>query len=81
MLDWGDTYRKQGLAARKAVAEKNPNYDLASYARGWRDADRWDTIESPLDLGDARGECDAWYDGYHDSAAGRDRWHTPMIAA
>lgn len=75
---YGDTYRKQALAARREVLAQNPDYDVASYARGWRDSGRWDTVSSPLDLGDARGECEAWYDGYYDRAVGRDRWHQPL---
>jgi hypothetical protein len=44
------------------------------YERGWRASGRPDAV-APLDAADARGEPDAWYDGYHDRAAGREKWH------
>lgn len=28
-----------------------------------------------LDRADQRGEPEAWYDGYLDAAAGREKWH------
>jgi hypothetical protein len=76
---YGDTPTKQNLAIRREILAKFPDYNLNAYAKGWRDS--WaDTIESPLELGDARGEPDEWYDGFHDSANGlRTRWHRPMI--
>lgn len=44
------------------------------YNRGWRYSST--SLDPTLDHGDARGEPDAWYDGYLDAAAGREKWHT-----
>lgn len=30
--------------------------------------------EGALERADARGASHAWYDGYHDAAAGREKW-------
>lgn len=40
------------------------------YNRGWRAGGRGTGLEAA----DARGEPEAWYDGYHDRAAGRLKW-------
>lgn len=54
------------------------------YRNGWNASARYGTstapntvnaFEGPLDRADARGVSHAWYDGYHDQAAGRPRWH------
>lgn len=49
-----------------------PEYRKA-YERGWRAAQR--STGTALEAADLRRELDAWYDGYHDYAAGRDKWH------
>jgi hypothetical protein len=49
-----------------------PEYRKA-YLRGWRASAR--VADGALDRADRRGEPDAWYDGYHDEAAGREKWH------
>lgn len=56
----------------------DPDY-VAAYNRGWRSA----LAEGgfPLDNADARNEPSAWYDGYYDHAAGREKWHLPYCAA
>jgi hypothetical protein len=41
------------------------------YQRGWRAS----SAGGSLDRADARREPDAWYDGYLDLAAGREKWH------
>ena len=42
------------------------------YERGWRYSHR---ETATLDHGDSMGYPDAWYDGYHDWASGREKWH------
>ena len=49
-----------------------PEY-RAAYNRGWRASAT--TTGGALDRADARREPDAWYDGYLDHAAGREKWH------
>ncbi len=41
------------------------------YQRGWRSS----AGQGSLDRADARREPEAWYDGYLDYAAGREKWH------
>ena len=43
------------------------------YNRGWQASKR--AGSNTLDRADSRGESQAWYDGYHDYAAGRPKWH------
>jgi len=66
-----------------AHAETLADYQR-DYRNGWNASERYGTstasnsvnaFETPLDRADARGASHAWYDGYHDNAAGRDRWH------
>lgn len=47
-----------------------------AYNRGWLASSRFTgrSSVSPLERADDRGEPSAWYDGYHDHAAGRDKW-------
>jgi hypothetical protein len=49
----------------------------AAYRRDYNNG--WDTsargADDALDRADARGVSHAWYDGYHDQAAGRPKWH------
>lgn len=54
-----------------AVHEDTAEYRKA-YKRGWASAQRG---IGGLDRADARNEVDAWYDGYLDAAAGREKWH------
>lgn len=42
------------------------------YQAGWRASENY--TDGTLDRADSRGASDAWYDGYHDSAAGREKW-------
>lgn len=51
-----------------------PQY-RAAYNRGWKTSER--ASDGALDRADSRGEPDAWYDGYLDSATGREKWHIP----
>jgi hypothetical protein len=44
----------------------------AAYERGWRNSK---SESASLDRADARGEPEAWYDGYLDYAADREKWH------
>jgi len=70
---------RQELAARRAVLAARPDYDVRSYARGWRASmEENETVTPPLDLADRRGEPTEWYDGYHDYACGNDRWHCAL---
>jgi len=48
----------------------------AAYQRGWLAARRVGALERA----DDRGEPDAWYDGYLDNAAGREKWHLATCA-
>ena len=48
------------------------------YNRGWRSSSNYSGSDGMLDRADARGESDAWYDGYYDHAAGREKWETPQ---
>lgn len=43
------------------------------YERGWRYSRT--SMSASLDHGDGLGAPDAWYDGYLDAAAGREKWH------
>jgi hypothetical protein len=65
------------------VTKKNPltyePYDRASYTRGWKAGHGEGS--GYLDRADARREPDAWYDGYEDAAAGREKWHRLNCAA
>ena len=57
------------MPARNAT---DPAYRRA-YNAGWRYST---TSPNPtLDHGDEKGAPEAWYDGYLDAAAGRDKWH------
>jgi hypothetical protein len=51
--------------------EDTPDYRKA-YNAGWRYSQNG---ANGLDHGDAIGAPDAWYDGYLDLAAGREKWH------
>ena len=42
------------------------------YSAGWRASESGS--DGALDRADRRGVSHAWYDGYSDSAAGRDKW-------
>lgn len=42
------------------------------YRSGWNASERGGSLERA----DARGASQAWYDGYFDEAAGRDKYHT-----
>jgi hypothetical protein len=53
--------------------DMTPGYRQA-YERGWRNSAG---PSASLDRADSRGEPDAWYDGYFDYAAGREKWHLP----
>lgn len=53
-----------------------PAYRRA-YERGWRSGQRGAKLEGA----DRRGEPDAWYDGFHDHAAGRPKWHLATCRA
>jgi hypothetical protein len=48
------------------------------YERGWRTGLR--AADGSLERADGRGEPDAWYHGYLDAAAGREKWHIPRCA-
>lgn len=43
------------------------------YNRGWAVSER--AVDGALDAADGRNEPSAWYDGYMDSATGREKWH------
>lgn len=55
----------------------DPQYRKA-YNRGWKAAQnpKETSQGSPLERADLRGESQAWYDGYYDYAADRERWET-----
>jgi hypothetical protein len=54
-----------------AIRQDTPEYRKA-YEAGWRYSQR---STATLDHGDAMGFSEAWYDGYLDLAAGREKWH------
>lgn len=56
--------------------ENTPQY-RADYIRGWKAG----VNIGALDRADDRNEPDAWYDGYLDYAAGREKWHRRDCAA
>lgn len=58
------------MADANRVRTEMPDYDRASYNRGWK--------SRSLEGGDARGEPNEWYDGYMDAACGRAKWHRPL---
>lgn len=64
------------------MSRKSPpeGYDRDAYTRGWR-ASMYATGSTVLDNADARGEPGAWYDGYFDAAAGREKWHLATCPA
>jgi hypothetical protein len=43
------------------------------YNRGWRYSQRLTALG--LEWGDSQGFPEAWYDGYLDNAANREKWH------
>jgi hypothetical protein len=43
------------------------------YERGWRYSST--SPNATLEHGDRMNAPDAWYDGYLDAAAGREKWH------
>lgn len=49
-------------------------YDSAAYRRGWEASLRGSV--TALDRADARGEVTEWYDGYHDEACERPKYHS-----
>lgn len=46
---------------------------VTAYNRGWKAGQR-ETFGA-LERADFRNEHEAWYDGYLDAAAGREKWH------
>ena len=75
-----DSLLNSGAAPESAPARRAPMGSHlygreASYRRGWLASVRYGASTgngpSPLERADSRGEPDAWYDGYHDHAAGR----------
>lgn len=51
-----------------------------AYNRGWRSS-LYSEGSGVLDGADGRGEPDAWYDGYYDAGAGREKWHLARCTA
>jgi hypothetical protein len=51
----------------------------AAYNRGWKAGNSG--ADFCLDNADGRGEPHAWYDGYHDAAACRPKWHLAHCGA
>lgn len=58
----------------KKVVQPGKNHESYPYHynRGWRASAR---PTPSLDRADKRHEPEAWYDGYFDYAAGREKWH------
>lgn len=56
----------------KAMRVTTPEYRRA-YERGWKDS----VGCCGMDAADLRGEPDAYYQGYLDYAADREKWHMP----
>ena len=59
---------------RREAARGGPEY-TGHYNRGWK-ASQGGGANSALDRADFRHEPDAWYDGYHDYAADRPKFHS-----
>lgn len=57
------------MSSREYVSSREYARD---YVNGWNVSER--CSDGALDRADLRGVSDAWYDGYHDSAAGRPKW-------
>lgn len=55
----------------RTVDPKSREY-FNDYRAGWAASERMS--EGALDRADSRNVSHAWYDGYHDHAAGRDKW-------
>lgn len=53
------------------VDPDSPRY-ATDYVAGWLVGERG--ADGALDRADARNVSHAWYDGYHDAAAGRPKW-------
>jgi hypothetical protein len=52
----------------------------SAYNKGWGASQRFASASgwtSALEGADSKGLNDAWYDGYADHSAGRDKWHMP----
>jgi hypothetical protein len=62
------------LARVRRDAARDPEY-AGHYNRGWK-ASQGGGANSALDRADFRHEPDAWYDGYHDYAADRPKFHS-----
>ena len=54
------------------IARGTPEYNR-DYQKGWAASMR--LSDGALDRADQRGVSHAWYDGYMDNAAGREKWH------
>jgi hypothetical protein len=54
------------------LAKGSPEYKR-DYRLGWAASERG--TEGALDRADGRNVSHAWYDGYMDSACGREKWH------
>lgn len=65
----------------RVVSKQLPEYDRAAYTRGLVASNRavW-SDSSPLDNA-GWNTPDEWYDGYHDAATGREKWHLPLCSA
>lgn len=61
---------RDNLTSEEEAGRLADSYRRA-YGRGWAASRRGSSLEAA----DHRGEPDAWYDGYHDQAADRPRWH------
>lgn len=66
------------LPTIRTVDPHSKQYDR-DYLNGWNAdlrqlASTSYQVESALERADARGVSHAWYDGYHDSAASREKW-------
>lgn len=54
------------------VSHSSAEY-IKDYENGWKTSQRGS--EGALDRADARNVSHAWYDGYADYAASREKWH------
>lgn len=59
------------MSGIRTVPADSPEYSR-DYRAGWQASERY--TEGALERADQRGVSHAWYDGYHDQAAGRERY-------
>jgi hypothetical protein len=76
--------RKVEFAQGATLHGLSPEHYKVAYNKGQSASKRFSSasgMSSALEGADDRGANNAWYDGYMDDAAGREKWHIPNCAA